>query len=244
LRDHCLRALAFGSLALASLTALRAATVQGRVVVFNAAGKQMQKPQPPVVFWLNPLSAQPDSSGAVQGKEVRKRFRLVQKDKRFEPHVLIVPVGSAVDFPNQDPFFHNVFSLYDGKRFDLGLYEAGSTRKVIFDRPGICYIFCNIHSEMSAVVVVVATPFYGVSDSEGRLLVSDVPAGRYELRLWHERSLPDALSNLAREVTVSEGATSLGTIRVTESGELVQTHKNIYGRDYDPSEAANPIYKH
>ena len=67
--------------------------------------------------------------------------------------MLVVPVGSVVAFPNRDPFFHNVFSLFEGKRFDLGLYEAGSTRDVLFDKPGVSYIFCNIHAEMSAVVI-------------------------------------------------------------------------------------------
>ena len=76
----------------------------------------------------------------------------------FTPHILVVPVGSVVRFPNADPFFHNVFSLFDGKRFDLGLYEAGSTKEVTFSREGLSYIFCNIHPEMSAVVISLSTP--------------------------------------------------------------------------------------
>lgn len=101
--------------------------------------------------------------------------RLVQRNKSFEPHVLVVPVGSVVEFPNQDPFFHNVFSLFEGKRFDLGLYEAGTTRNVVFDKPGISYIFCNIHSEMSAVVIAVGSPYYGISDQRGRVSIPNVP---------------------------------------------------------------------
>jgi plastocyanin len=93
-------------------------------------------------------------------------FTLLQKNKMFTPHLLVVPVGSSVAFPNADPFFHNVFSLFDGRRFDLGLYEAGSTRSVVFSREGVSYIFCDIHSEMSAVVIALATPYYGFADSQ------------------------------------------------------------------------------
>ena len=102
--------------------------------------------------------------------------RLVQRNKSFEPHVLVVPVGSVVAFPNHDPFFHNVFSLFEGKRFDLGLYEAGSTRGVHFDKPGISYIFCNIHPEMSAVVIALDTPYYGISDPRGQVVIANVPS--------------------------------------------------------------------
>ena len=100
----------------------------------------------------------------------------MQRNKSFDPHVLVVPVGSVVAFPNHDPFFHNVFSLFEGKRFDLGLYEAGSTRDVHFDKPGISYIFCNIHPEMSAVVLALDTPYYGVSDPHGQVVIANVPA--------------------------------------------------------------------
>jgi hypothetical protein len=93
-----------------------------------------------VVVWLVPM--QPDSRPATNGHT--GPFRLLQKDKMFTPHLLVVPTGSSVEFPNQDPFFHNVFSLFNGKRFDLGLYDSGTSRAVHFDREGVSYIFCNI----------------------------------------------------------------------------------------------------
>ena len=95
-----------------------------------------------VVVWLTPVG------GAAKPVAFRdgQQLRLVQRNKSFDPHLLVVPVGSVVAFPNHDPFFHNVFSLFEGKRFDLGLYEAGSTREVHFNKPGISYIFCNIHA--------------------------------------------------------------------------------------------------
>jgi plastocyanin len=193
-----------------------------------------------VVLWLTPAGSSPASSlPAPQGSN---RPRLVQRNKSFEPHVLVVPVGSVVEFPNRDPFFHNVFSLFEGKRFDLGLYEAGSTRDVVFDKPGISYIFCNIHSEMSAVVIAVSTPYYGVSDPHGRVSIPRVPPGRYTLRVWYEETLPEALNNLTREVTISEDAPSLGAMRLPAMN-IPQGHQNMYGRDYPPPLPNSPSYE-
>jgi hypothetical protein len=150
-------------------------------------------------------------------------------------------VGSVVAFPNRDPFFHNVFSLFEGKRFDLGLYEAGSTRDVHFDKPGISYIFCNIHPEMSAVVVALDTPYYGVSDHRGQVVIADVPSGKYTLRVWYESALPEALKAMTREVTVSDATSTLGVLRLAEAN-LPSAHKNLYGRDYDSPVPDNPAY--
>jgi plastocyanin len=169
--------------------------------------------------------------------------RLVQRNKSFEPHVLVVPVGTTVEFPNHDPFFHNVFSLFEGKRFDLGLYEAGSTRNVVFDKPGISYIFCNIHAEMSAVVLVLNTPYYGTSDRRGQVLLHDVAPGRYILHVWYEGALPEALNAMTREITISDSTSTLGLFRVPASS-LPQEHKNLYGRDYTPPAPASPAYVH
>ena len=113
-----------------------------------------------VVVWLTPLA--PAIADPVSTPKPG-HYRLVQKDKTFTPHLLVIPTGSSVDFPNLDPFFHNVFSLFNGKRFDLGLYESGSSRTVHFDHDGVSYIFCNIHPEMSAVIITLSTPYYGVS---------------------------------------------------------------------------------
>ena len=167
--------------------------------------------------------------------------RLVQRNKSFEPHVLVVPVGSVVAFPNRDPFFHNVFSLFEGKRFDLGLYEAGTTRDVHFDKPGISYIFCNIHPEMSAVVIALDTPYYGISDPRGQVVIANVPSGKYTLRVWYEATPPETLKAMTREVTVSEASSTLGVLRLTEA-TLSTAHKNLYGRDYDSPAPDSPAY--
>jgi plastocyanin len=216
----------------------RAADVTAHVE-FDKARKGKNVPDASnAVVWLTPLNP---AEANMAAKEERTHPKLVQHNKQFEPHVLVVKVGSAVEFPNRDPFFHNVFSLFEGKRFDLGLYEAGTTRDVRFDRPGISYIFCNIHPEMSAVVIAVETPYYGISNRRGDMHIPNVPAGRYQMRVWSEASLPDDLKNQSRAITVSENTASLGTIRLTETPP-VQAHKNKYGQDYEPPSPSSPAY--
>jgi len=189
------------------------------------------------VIWLTPIGATVDPPQQ-QPSDIPK---LVQKNKSFHPSLLVVPVGGKVEFPNHDPFFHNVFSLFEGQRFDLGLYESGSTRFVKFDRPGISFIFCNIHAEMSAVVIALATPYYAISDTRGDLTLPNVPPGRYELQIFHSSVPPDALRAVNREITVTPDDTSLGSFSLAESGVLV-AHKNKYGRDYDRPEPDSPAY--
>src|SRR5438874_1330575 len=160
-------------------------TLTARVELVSEKGK----PEPgTVVLWLTPIGVTPVPATARAPAHLPQ---LVQKNKSFHPGILVVPVGSEVQFPNRDPFFHNVFSLFEGKRFDLGLYEAGSTKDVRFDKQGISYIFCNIHPQMNAVVIALNTPYYGISDKKGQVLIPYVPPGRYELHTWYEAAVPD-----------------------------------------------------
>ncbi len=211
-------------------------TLTARVALVDGRGHRTRQAGN-VVVWLTPSG----DTTAPATPEPAQRPRLIQRNKSFDPHLLIVPVGSVVAFPNRDPFFHNVFSLFEGKRFDLGLYEAGSSRDVRFDKPGISYIFCNIHPEMSAVVLALDSPYYGVSDPHGQVVIPSVPSGRYTLRVWYEAVLPETLNAMAREITVSENNSTLGVLRLTEVN-IPQTHKNLYGRDYDPPVPDNPAY--
>jgi plastocyanin len=185
-----------------------------------------------VVVWLIPMGVRETPATTPVKHPIPQ---LVQRNKTFEPHVLVIETGTAVEFPNKDPFFHNVFSLFDGKRFDLGLYEAGSSRTVRFERPGVSFLFCNIHSDMSAIVAAVDTPYFGLSDRSGRVAIAAVPDGRYQLHVWYERSLPEDLKNLEREVTISESTRSLGPIRVVANPDFTVAHKNKYGQDYVPA---------
>jgi plastocyanin len=205
-------------------------TVTGQAEV-RGEGAAKKSNRSNVVVWLTALD-EGSRLRPVSEEKATNPPRLVQKDKRFEPHILVVQAGTAVEFPNHDPFFHNVFSLFEGKRFDLGLYEAGTTRMVRFDRAGVSYIFCNIHPEMSAVVIALKTPYYGVSDAAGKIIIEHVPAGRYAMQVWAEGASAENLKLLSREVTVSASEHSLGTVRLVEDSPP-GPHKNKYGRDYD-----------
>jgi len=114
------------------------------------------------------------------------RAMLDQRNETFVPHVLAVPVGTTVDFPNSDLVFHNVFSLSKARRFDLGRYPRGASRSVRFDRPGMVRVFCEIHSHMSAFVLVFAHRFFDTTDDEGLYRIEGVPPGTYTLAVWHE----------------------------------------------------------
>ena len=206
-------------------------TITAQVELSSEGSAHHAKKRSNVVLWLTALSETPPLRPAAE-VEAAHRQRLVQKNKRFDPHLLVVPVGTAVEFPNHDPFFHNVFSLFEGKRFDLGLYEAGTSRLVHFDRSGVSYIFCNIHPEMSAVVVAVNTPYYGISDTAGKVAIEHVPPGRYLMQVWAEGASGENLKALSREVTIAGVQHSLGTIRIVEDTPPAP-HKNKYGRDYD-----------
>ena len=200
---------------------------------------------------LKPRNGKLDASGVVLWLEApglnarpnRPRQKLDQRGKRFIPHVMVVEKGTEVDFPNSDPFFHNVFSLFNGKRFDLGLYASGESRPVLFNRVGFSYIFCNIHPLMSAVIVVVDTPFHTISEASGGISFNDVPEGNYVLKIWHERSTPQELGKLSRAIQVSgSGVVDLGVIRINEAGYIPQPHPNKHGQPYD-NEHNKPIYK-
>jgi plastocyanin len=229
------------SLSFSRATSGQQVTVTGKVELFREGSPSTQDSRNGVV-WLTPLGDAPEQQ--TQTGPVALKQQLVQKNKTFIPHLAVVQVGSSISFPNKDPFFHNVFSLFDGKRFDLGLYEAGSSRAVIFDREGISYIFCNIHPEMSGVVVALKTPYYGISDSHGALTIPDVPPGRYELHVWHERAIPDSLDSNVRTILVSENVRSFGVLRVAEQKNAPPPHKNKYGQDYETPAPAVPVYPH
>jgi len=184
-----------------------------------------------VVVWLEPVNGEP--LPVPQGV----RARMVQKDKTFTPHVLAVPVGATVDFPNFDPIFHNAFSNYDGQLFDLALYPPGTSRSQRFNRPGIVRVFCNIHASMSAVIAVLATPYFDTTQKSGAFELKDVAPGEYRLKVFHERATMPTLNALSRKVTVGAGGLVLPPIAVSESGFLVVPHPNKFGHDYaDPDE--------
>ena len=211
--------------------------VSGKILinsVMQTSGKR-HKDEPSVanvVVWLSPLRP----GGVAPVVPARQPlYRLVQKDKMFTPHLLVVPTGTQVEFPNQDPFFHNVFSLFNGKRFDLGLYESGTSRSVRFDREGVSYIFCNIHPEMGAIVLALNTPYYGVSGENGVVALHNVPAGSYRLNVWSENGQLADPNVSQRVVQVSTDPVYLGGIMLRATTDALAHHKNKFGEDYEPS---------
>jgi hypothetical protein len=109
-----------------------------------------------------------------------------QRNETFVPHVLAVDVGTDVDFPNNDDTYHNVFSLSQTKKFDLGRYKRNKSKAVHFDQPGVVRVFCDIHSHMSAFVLVFNHPFHATADADGRYRIDNIPAGTYTVKAWHE----------------------------------------------------------
>ena len=214
------------------------AKVTARIELLNSKAKSLNGKidASGVVVWL-------DAPGLVSGKPVRQRLRMDQRGKRFMPHLLVVERGAEVDFPNSDPYFHNVFSLFNGKRFDLGLYASGESRPVVFNRTGVSQIFCNIHPQMSAVIVTVDTPYFAQSNQSGIVSLTDIPEGKYQLNVWHERATPQELSALKRSVNIgANGTVDLGVIRINEAGYIPAQHPNKHGEHYD-NERNRPAYK-
>lgn len=184
--------------------------------------------RPAIVVWLTPVGP------AAEVPEVRPgRFTLVQKNKTFSPHLLVIPVGSVVSFPNEDPFFHNVFSLFNGKRFDLGLYESGSTKDVVFSREGVSYIFCNIHPEMSAVVLALSTPLFAIADSSARFAIHQVPEGEYATHVWIEGVPQPVLDGLTRRLHAGPGQSNNLLVDASNAPRSPDGHANKFGKPYD-----------
>jgi plastocyanin len=155
-----------------------------------------------------------------------RRFTLAQKNKTFQPRVLAVPVGSTVDFPNNDGIFHNVFSLSGPQPFDLGLYRAGDTRARTFTTAGTYRVFCNIHPQMTAIIVVAPSGFTTLAAPDGRFTL-DLPPGRYRMTAVSERSSPVSV-----EATSTQGVSTVPDLTLDESAFAFAEHKNKFGKDY------------
>lgn len=211
--------------------------VTGEVRLVESNSTKPAKDGSQVVLWLVPVPGTAETSGAATPKH---HYRMLQHNKTFEPKLLVVPLGSIVDFPNLDPWFHNVFSLYQGKRFDLGLYQAGAEREVVFDRPGPSFLFCNIHPQMVAIILTVNSDFFGISDKAGHVLIPYVAAGRYAVHVWYESATSEFTDASLRPVEIGPGETVLPALSIPVA-KHDWSHKNKYGYDYDPKASA-PAY--
>jgi len=231
----CFSALAFAALALPATPT----TLRGSVELVESRDPMVRKHKDysGVVVWLEPLARAvlpaPPSQPAV----------MLQKNKMFLPHVLAIEVGSSVRFPNLDPIFHNAFSNFNGQIFDVGLYKPGSSRTVPFHSEGIVRVFCNIHPQMSAVIAVLPTPYFAVSDKNGIFEIANVPQGDYAIHVFHERASPETLDKLVRKITVETARLELPPLAISESGYLPAPHLNKYGKEYPPATGEQPGYQ-
>jgi plastocyanin len=195
-----------------SVPSAAAATVTGTVEFVSRRG---QKPTPSeTLVWLD----------AVAPMRARKpeSAQMITKSKTIIPHVLAVPVGSTVAFPNEDPILHNLFSVSPSNAFDLGLYKKGSGKSEKFEAPGVVNVYCNVHPNMSAVVHVMSTPYYVFADSSGGYRLEDVAPGRYRLTAWNE-----------------QGGTATRQIEVTDSGVKGETSLTLDSRNFRQKQHLN-----
>jgi plastocyanin len=125
--------------------------------------------------------------------------KIAQKGAMFSPHILPIMVGTTVEWPNYDDILHNVFSFSEAKPFDLGLYKSPEVKRITFDHPGRVDVFCSIHARMNCVIMVLENPFFAISSDRGAYKISNVPAGTYKLKAWHER-----LPSQTKEITVPD----------------------------------------
>ncbi|HEY3056069.1 MAG TPA: hypothetical protein VGK31_09090 [Thermoanaerobaculia bacterium] len=199
--------------------ALHAAPVTGSIGFLTKRGQRPTLNE--TLVWLEPIGA----------KGVPRRpaenVQMVTRNKSLIPHIVAIPVGSTVTFPNDDPISHNLFSLSSANSFDLGLYRRGAGKSQKFDTPGIVNVYCNVHPNMSAVIHVLWTPYYGFADANGRYAF-DVPPGRYRVVAWNEQGgMSDS--------TIDVGANGLAaplTLMIDSRNFRVTQHMNKVGKPY------------
>jgi plastocyanin len=217
------------ALAMASPRPMRAqGTVSGRVTLAEPASSARRDVANAVVY-LEPVNRPARYAGTIGTPSA---MSIVMRDREFIPRVQIVRAGQSVDFPNQDPFSHNVFSNTSLGGFDLGLYRRGATRAWTFSRVGVYAIYCNIHASMVSFVIAVPGNAYARVGADGRFSMADVPAGSYKLHVWHERT-PEIVEQL--EVPPA-GVRDL-SVALDTRGFPATAHLNKFGQPYPASRA-------
>lgn len=217
-------ALAAGAVIAVPASLAAQGAVSGRIAIGERPGEQTTDFSSTVIY-LTPK----DSASA---RTRPTRGAIAMNGRAFVPHVRVVTPGSRVDFPNQDPFSHNIFSSSPGAVFDLGLYPAGKSKDAPFRRPGAYAVYCNIHPRMTAFVVVAPSQWYAQAGNDGRWSVDSVPAGEYTLTVWHERA-----RTVTAPVTVTAAGLSNLTTALDARGYRFVDHKNKFGREYDKNSA-------
>jgi plastocyanin len=218
--DRCRRVVLIAAILAAwplAAAAHRAADVRGRVTLLEK-GSRPGDDVGTAVVWLE---------GGPGGRPAPVQAEISTAEKAFSPHVLVLPVGSTVAFPNHDPFNHNVFSLSEEQPFDLGLYGRGEARSIRLERAGIIRVYCNVHAQMSALLVVRDGPFFAQPSGDGSFLLPAVPPGHYILHAWHERA-----PELTRPLEVPAAGLAGVTLELDARGYRFKPHLNKYGQPY------------
>lgn len=194
-----LAALLLAAIILLPVGAAAPGTIRGRVEVRQGSPEREPRPNVGDLGMSSPRDVadrrkavvylDPAPRPAFDVRDETPHPRMDQRDERFVPHILAIVAGTTVDFPNNDRTYHNVFSLSKTRSFDLGRYAAGKSKSVRFDRPGIVRVFCDIHSHMSAYILVFAHRYFAVTDGEGRYRIEGVPPGSYTLDVWNDGSV-------------------------------------------------------
>jgi plastocyanin len=206
-------------LSLAASVPAAAGTLRGRITLVEKGGKTGQDVADAVVWVEGPKVAPRPSSATI-----------TMKDKAFTPRVAVVPVDGSVSFPNQDPVFHNVFSVSRENRFDLDLYKKPKSGAWVFRHPGLVRVYCNIHPQMSAYVLVRDNPFWARPSEGGSFEIPDVPPGSWVVKAWHERA-----GETSQAVTVGEDPRDV-VLTLDASRWKRAPHKNKFGQDYKAGE--------
>jgi plastocyanin len=202
--------------------------VSGRVTVLNTGAPLADASS--AVVWIDGLNVPGAPAGVVKAE-------MKSDHKSFLPRIIAVPKNAAVDFPNVDPIFHNVFSVSPGNRFDLGLYRSGTSKPNIFHEPGLVRVYCNIHPQMVGFVMVVDSSFVALTGKDGAFRFQGVPPGPYTVKVWHEEG-----GEMQLPVQVRAGADAALTFTLDASQFKSQPHKNKYGKDYPPPPPDNERY--
>jgi len=207
------------ALALCALSLGSSATageIVGRVDLTEKGGKKATDLSDVVVY------IDSSKTKAKPGREV-----LTMKSKAFAPHVLAIGIGTTVDFPNEDPILHNVFSV-SGEGFDLGLYKRPKSGSRTFDKPGVYTVYCNIHPQMSATVVVRENPYFTTATKDGSFRLAGLPAGEYRLLAYHERAGEGAPVT----VKIAAAGETTASLSLDATSYKRVAHKNKFGKDY------------
>ena len=217
--DRCRRVVLIAAVLAAwplAAAAHRTADVRGRLTLLEK-GNRPGDDVGMAVVWL-------EGGG---GRPAPVQAEISTAEKAFSPHVLVLPVGSTIAFPNHDPFNHNVFSLSEEQPFDLGLYGRGEARSIKLERAGIIRVFCNVHAQMSALLVVRDGPYFAQPSGDGSFLLPGVPPGHYILHAWHERA-----PEVTRPLDVPAAGLTDVAIELDARGYRFKPHLNKYGQPY------------